>query len=164
LIRQAAAAAVFLTTPGPKMIWQFGERGYDVSIGFGGDRLANKPPKWEYMSDPKRVQLWDTYSKMINLRLAFPDLFTKTTFKYNFDDNGGLFKTYQISDSSSANGVKLNIVANLDVIPQTRTVIFQNTGNWLNYLSNGTGSGINGVTNSGANIASTAQSITLQPG
>jgi glycosidase len=164
LVRQAAAAAVFLTTPGPKMIWQFGERGYDLSIGYGGDRVASKPPKWEYMSDPKRLKLWDTYSKMINLRLAFPDLFTKTTFKYNFNDNGGLFKTYQISDSSSTNGVKLNIVANLDVTAQTRTVTFQNTGSWLNYITNGTSSGVNGNAGSIVNIGSTSQSITLQPG
>ena len=164
LARQAAAAAVFLTTPGPKMIWQFGERGYDVSIEFGGDRVANKPSKWEYMTDARRLKLWDTYSKLINLRLAFPDLFNRSTFNYNFNDNNGLFKTYQISDSSSANGIKLNIIANLDVTAQTRTVTFQNTGNWLNYMSNGTGSGINGITNNTFNIASITQSITLQPG
>ena len=164
LIRQAAAAAVFLTTPGPKMIWQFGERGYDVSIGFGGDRVANKPPKWEYMSDPKRLKLWDTYSKMINLRLSFPDLFNSSSFSYDFYDNIGLYKKYQISDNSSTNGLKLNVVANLDVTPQTRTVTFQNTGTWLNYISNGTGAGINGATNSTVNIAATSQSITLQPG
>ena len=164
LARQAAAAAVFLTTPGPKMIWQFGERGYDLSINFGGDRLANKPPRWEYMNDPSRLKLWDAYSKMINLRLAFPNLFTQTTFSYDFYDNNGLFKTYQISDNTTLNGIKLNIVANLDVTAQTRSVALQNTGTWLNYLSNGTGVGFNGATNSVVNVATTPQSITLQPG
>ena len=32
LSRVEAAASMFLTVPGPKMIWQFGELGYDVSI------------------------------------------------------------------------------------------------------------------------------------
>ncbi len=161
LDRQAAAAAVFFTTPGPKMIWQFGERGYDVSIETGG-RLGNKPPKWEYMSDPGRLKLWNTYSKMINLRLSFPDLFSSTNFIYDFNDNGGLYKKYQISDNAA--GLKINVVANLDVTAQTRTITFQNTGNWLNYISNGTGSGVNGTTNSTFAIGSASQSVTLQPG
>lgn len=172
LDRMAAAGAVFFTTPGPKMIWQFGERGYDFSIDYNGGRLANKPPHWEYMSDPDRLKLYNTYSKMINLRLSFPELFTATTFSYNFFGNNrsvsdaaaGLFKNYSISDSTSANGVKLYVVANLDVTAQTRTVTFQNTGTWLNYISNGTGAGLNGISGSTFGLASTSQTITLQPG
>lgn len=172
LDRMAAAGAVFFTTPGPKMLWQFGERGYDISINFGGDRVANKPPHWEYMSDPDRVKLYNTYSKMINLRLSFPELFTATTFSYNFfgnnrsvgDATAGLFKTYAISDSASLNGVKMYVVANLDVTAQTRTITFQNTGAWFNYISNGTGSDVNGTTGSTFNLASASQTITLQPG
>ncbi len=172
LDRMAAAGAVFFTTPGPKMLWQFGERGYDLSINFGGDRVASKPPHWEYMSDPDRLKLYNTYSKMINLRLSFPELFTATTFTYNFfgnnrsvsDATAGLFKNYAISDSASLNGVKMYVVANLDVTAQTRTVSFQNTGTWLNYISNGTGAGVNDATGSTFSIATTGQTITLQPG
>src|SRR6202008_4668428 len=32
LRRMEAASSLFLTIPGPKMIWEFGERGYDKSI------------------------------------------------------------------------------------------------------------------------------------
>ncbi len=32
----AANASFFFTAPGPKMVWQFGEMGYDVSIEEGG--------------------------------------------------------------------------------------------------------------------------------
>ena len=51
----------FLTIPGPKMIWQFGERGYDKSIfactdntipqPYGTDncKLSRKEPRWQYM-------------------------------------------------------------------------------------------------------------------
>ncbi len=38
----AANASMFLTAPGPKMIWQFGELGYDISIDFNG-RTGRKP-------------------------------------------------------------------------------------------------------------------------
>lgn len=167
LKRQAAAAAVFLTTPGPKMIWQFGERGYDVSLVYGGSNVSNKPPQWEKFAEPRRKELYNVYAKLIDLRLSSADLFNSTNFSYNFYDNNGLFKRFKISDNS-ASGIKLNIVANLDVISQTRsgadTVSFQSTGNWYNYLSNGTGTGLNGPTNSTFNLATTGQSITLQPG
>ena len=42
--------AFFLLAPGPKMIWQFGEIGYDISIN-ENDRVGKKPCKTaEYMA------------------------------------------------------------------------------------------------------------------
>jgi glycosidase len=164
LDRQAAAAAVFFTTPGPKMIWQFGERGYDLSILFGGSNVSNKPPHWEYMQDANRLKLYDVYSKLINLRTSNANLFNSTNFNYDFYDNIGLFKRNQITDDA-ASGLKINVVANFDVIAQTRgNVGFQTTGDWYNYVSNGSGAGLNGATNSTFNISANNQSITLQPG
>lgn len=163
LSRQAAAAAVFFTVPGPKMFWQFGERGYDVSINYGGSNVASKPPKWEYMSDTNRLKLFDAYSKLISLRLANPSVFNNTNFSYDFYDNGGLFRRFQIADTSSK-GIKVTVLANFDVVPQTRTITFQSTGNWYNYLSNGTGTGLNGPGGTTLNVTSAYQSVTLQPG
>ena len=163
LERQAAAAALFFAIPGPKMIWQFGERGYDISIGFNGSNIANKPPHWEYMSDASRLKLWDAYSKLIRLRLDNPAVFNNTTFSYDFNDNNGLFRRFQIADPA-AGGIKVTVVANMDVTPQTRSITFEATGDWYSYLSNGAGSGINGATNTAFNITTAVQSITLQPG
>ena len=163
LERQAAAAAVFFTVPGPKMIWQFGERGYDTTINFGGNRTANKPPLWEYMQDANRLKLWNVYSKLINLRLSNPAVFNNPTFSYDFNDNSGLFRRFQIADTA-ASGMKVTVVANLDVVAQTRTISFQSTGKWYNYLGNGTGTGINGTAGRTFALAAAAQTITLQPG
>ncbi len=171
LKRLAAAASVFITTPGPKMIWQFGERGYDQSIALCGNgtydldhcKVDNKPPQWEKFADQRRKGLYNAFASLISLRVSNPDLFNSTSFNYNFYDNNGLVKTYQISNTA-ADGLKLNVIANLDVTTQTRTINFQNTGNWYNYLSNGTGAGANGATNAAFNVSSTSQSITLQPG
>ena len=48
----------FILVPGPKMIWQFGELGYDYSInypsGTSNDRVTAKPIKWDYYSDSDR--------------------------------------------------------------------------------------------------------------
>lgn len=162
LERQAAAAALCFTIPGPKMIWQFGERGYDTSINNNG-RTGNKPPLWNYMADPNRLKLFDNYSKLISLRLSNPDVFNSSSFTYDFYDNGGLVKKFQIADPA-INGMQVSIIANFDVVPQTRSITFQTTGAWYNYLSNGTGAGINGASASSFNIATAAQNITLQPG
>jgi glycosidase len=163
LDRQAAAAAVFFTVPGPKMIWQFGERGYDIPLNFGGSNVSNKPPHWEYMADADRLKLWNVYSKLINLRLSNPGVFNNTTFSYDFNDNNGLYKRFQIGDPA-ANGMQVTVVANFDVVAQTRTISFQTTGTWFNYVANGTGNGINGATGNTFNLAAVAQNITLQPG
>ena len=66
--RAKANAAFFLLVPGPKMIWQFGEIGYDISIDENG-RTGKKPYRTtEYMKVPERKALYDTYSKLIAFR------------------------------------------------------------------------------------------------
>ena len=55
--RAGASAAFFLTVPGPKMIWQFGEIGYDYTIEHNG-RTGEKPVVTaEYMAVPARKAL-----------------------------------------------------------------------------------------------------------
>src|SRR5688500_18117422 len=63
LKRMALNAAFLLTIPGPKMIWQFGELGYDVSRCLGAtngeDGNCNtktdpKPIPWNYQNEPRR--------------------------------------------------------------------------------------------------------------
>ena len=48
--RVKAIGAFFFTIPGPKMIWQFGELGYDNSID-DPCRLCEKPILWDYFED-----------------------------------------------------------------------------------------------------------------
>ncbi len=163
LAREEAAAAVFFTVPGPKMIWQFEERGYDIPLNYGGSNVANKPPHWEYMNDPNRRHLYDTYDSIIKFRLDNPNIFNNTTFTYDFYNNGGLCKLFQIADPN-ASGKKVTVIANLDVVAQSKAVTFQSTGNWTNYVSNGTGAGINGTTGTNFTLATATQTISLQPG
>lgn len=68
-------AAFFLLTPGPKMIWQFGEIGYDISIDENG-RTGKKPWKTdEYMAVKERKSLYDTYAMLIGFRKDNPRFF-----------------------------------------------------------------------------------------
>ncbi|MDR3366751.1 MAG: alpha-amylase, partial [Prevotellaceae bacterium] len=53
LKRTEAAAVIFFSLPGPKMIWQFGELGYDYPLEEkGADRLEKKPIRWNYYEEP----------------------------------------------------------------------------------------------------------------
>ncbi|MDV7401547.1 hypothetical protein RZS08_59565, partial [Arthrospira platensis SPKY1] len=56
LERMKAMGTTFLI-PGPKMLWQFGELGYDFPIDFNG-RTGNKPVRWDYYRDPERLKLY----------------------------------------------------------------------------------------------------------
>ena len=68
-------AAFFLLSPGPKMIWQFGEIGYDISIEENG-RTGKKPCKTaEYMAVPQRKALYDTYAMLLKFRKDNPRFF-----------------------------------------------------------------------------------------
>lgn len=149
LERDEAAAVVLFSVPGPNLVWQFGERGYDVSIndaGTGG-RLGDKPPHWEYMSDANRHHLYQVYSRMIRMKLK-NSAFTATSFTQNVS---GAVKYIALTDPSGSNNVFT--VANFDVTPHTVGLSFQSIGSWYDNFTGNT-----------INVTSLPYSITLQPG
>ena len=126
-------AAMFLTVPGPKMIWQFGELGYDISGGNGD--TDPKEPHWEYYDVPARHNLYAAYSKLNTLRNSYPELFaTNASFSWNATQNdwGGGRYVYL----STANGDKHVVVAaNFTDNSSTLTLNFAHTGTWNELLS-----------------------------
>jgi len=131
-----ANAAFFFTVPGPKMVWQFGELGYDVSIEENG-RTGRKPVKWDYYDDvPQRKQLHDTYAALIGLRHDHPELFTATaTLSWQVTPSfweSGRFLTL----SSFGNTKQLVVVGNFTNEPiEEASTTFPKLGNWYNYLN-----------------------------
>lgn len=64
LARQEMAFAFLLMIPGPKMIWQFGDLGYDYSINYCSNgtvnsncRLDPKPIRWDYTQNVQRLPI-----------------------------------------------------------------------------------------------------------
>lgn len=114
--------------PGPKMIWQFEELGYDISIDYNG-RVGNKPPKWEYLFDSRRLALKTFVSEIANLKTSL-DVFETTN--YNLD-------VYNALKRIKLNSTELNLVAlgNFDVVSGNIVGSFQHTGTWYDYF-NGT--------------------------
>lgn len=129
------AAVLFFGIPGPKMIWQFGELGYDYSIHYGGDRTSPKPPRWDYWNIAERQRLQRVYNAMISLRSS--DAFRFGTFTH---DLNGLGKRMWISHES----MNVVIAANMGVNGFDMAPGFQHTGTWYDYF---TGESID-VTNS----------------
>ena len=66
--------------PGPKMVWQFGEMGYDYSIDALGGRTSEKPSAWSYLNLAHRKAAYDMSSKIITLRKLYPTAFTQGNF------------------------------------------------------------------------------------
>jgi 1,4-alpha-glucan branching enzyme len=148
LKRDEMGAAFMFSSPGPKLLWQFGERGYDVSIDDAstGGRLGDKPPRWEYMSDPNRHHLYQVYSDMIRYKIKNP-VFNSNTFTYNL---AGAYKFIQLLGTD---GTDVEIVGNFNVTPTAVIITFPSTGTWYDNL-NGTM----------INVTNTQYSTTLQPG
>ena len=67
LKRVEMCAAFFYTVPGPKMLWQFGELGYDFSINFNG-RTNPKPIRWNYFQEGNRHRLYKAFRALIKLK------------------------------------------------------------------------------------------------
>ena len=75
------------------------------------------------MDNPNRRHLYDTYRAIMQFRLNNPAIFNNTTFSYDLYNGGGLYKLFQIADPNAA-GLKVTVVANLDVTAKTRGVTF----------------------------------------
>ncbi|WP_158254388.1 alpha-amylase family glycosyl hydrolase [Tenacibaculum sp. SG-28] len=144
LQRQELAGLFFFSIPGPKMIWQFGELGYDISIDQNG-RTGRKPVKWDYYDVEARKSIYDVWSQIISLRKE-NEVFATNDVTLNVNN---LVK--RINLNHSTNNVVL--VGNFDVTPKSVDPNYPKTGTWYDYFENTT------ITVSNPNT-----SITLQPG
>lgn len=129
--REALNAAFFLTVPGPKMLWQFQELGYDVSIETGG-RTGKKPLHWEYYEDADRKALYDTYAKLLKFRRENPELFrSDASFSWKVG-TGNWSNGRTITCTAGSKG--LIVAGNFDLSAREVTVTVPE-GNWKNYFT-----------------------------
>ena len=114
-----------LTSPGPKMIWQFGELGYDISKDYIC-RICNKPILLNYFTENSRKCLYDVYKASIELRKSHP-VFTGDDFTYSLN---GAVKFLKLNNSNM-NAV---VIVNINVDPQYKSLDFQHNGMWYEYF------------------------------
>lgn len=155
--RAGCCAAFFLTVPGPKMIWQFGELGYDISGG-NGDTSEKPVMTQQYLANKHRKALYDTYSGLLKFRKENPRFFDKDAdFKWyvsnNEWDNGRFI--YCVAD-----GKAFAVIGNFAATPRTVTAWLPMSGVWKDYEAFGSQSYNVAPDGSGKN----ALTFNLQPG
>ena len=150
---QAAYALHFLS-PYPKMMWQFGEMGYDISIGSDdGQKVEPKPVHWEYMNVAERKALYDAMCKCITFRTSHQDM-------YGFEGKP-VIQTWAVGDANMAAKTLVYSTASGSVIVMA---------NFTNASSNATcnvpvqGTWKNLITNAAVELNSASYTTTLAPG
>ncbi len=128
LQRIELAAAFYFMIPGPKMIWQFGELGYDYSIDHNG-RLGRKPIRWDYYDDLNRRDLYQTFSDLARLKKSDP-IFRGDYDSVSLDFNEGGKVMYLWSQD-----LNVVVIGNFNVFETRVEVDFPRTGTWYDYLS-----------------------------
>jgi len=119
--------------PGPKMIWEFGEMGFDYSIDSNGGRTNEKPSVWGWLNLAHRKAAADATAKIITLRKLYPTAFTQGSFTLSIGS----------SDWTSGRRIALThpdlnmvVMGNFDATATiTALPNFQSSGIWYNLLT-----------------------------
>ncbi|MCB0637284.1 MAG: T9SS type A sorting domain-containing protein, partial [Lewinella sp.] len=134
LRRSELTHVFFLAMPGPKMIWQFGELGYDYSINYCPNatidndcRTDPKPIRWDYEDSPNRQRLFDVVSAMIYLKTEY-DVFNTTDFNMTLS---AFNKRIQLNGDD----MDVAVVGNFNVTPAALGSPFQHDGWWYEYFT-----------------------------
>ena len=153
LSRMSAIGAVSLLVPGPKMIWHFGELGWDSSIftcnngtvndasaTISGDcKLDTKPqPQWtgNWLGNSARSQIYNDWSKMITMKIKEP-VFSGAVSMAN---TSSLYPNIKITNANLSLGQLKDvlILANFNVTTQNVATGFSYPGTWYNLMDNTT--------------------------
>lgn len=149
--RVKMAAAFTYLQPGPKMIWQFDELGYDIDINLNG-RTGRKPLPWgagslRYYEDSLRQYIYTTYKALLDLRnIIKPEKLMTATRAHTY--TGNVRKL-----SYAAGDFNLLVFGNFGMQNENTVPRFPKTGTWYHYF---TGDSIQ--------VVNVNQAFTLRPG
>jgi 1,4-alpha-glucan branching enzyme len=138
LQRMGQVAAFFFTVPGPKMFWQFGERGYDYSINWpaledpGATRTAKKPPRWDYMKEPERQYLYKVFAALANLKTSY-NIFRTSNYEMSTSAYDKRIRLWD--DGYSDAEMQVVVLGNFNVVEQNVWPEFSSTGWWYDYFT-----------------------------
>ncbi len=136
LKRNALTYSFVHLVPGPKMIWQFDELGYDYSINWCKDgtvsdacRLVEKPVRWDYWTGiSDRPDLYYQHAMFNHLKTNYESVYAPTNFNFS---SGGSFKRLLLNGAD----FQTIVVGNFDVVSAVKSPIFTSTGWWYNFLT-----------------------------
>jgi 1,4-alpha-glucan branching enzyme len=132
--RLAMAHAFLLAIPGPKMIWQWGELGYQISIfdclngTFAeGCKLDEKPAPWGDLANADRLSLAKTIAALNDLKKNQPAF---GTYDYNVDGSGKGKRIHLYGPDQN-----VVLVGNFDVAPINMVPGFPYVGTWHDHFT-----------------------------
>ncbi|KFF16260.1 alpha-amylase family glycosyl hydrolase [Flavobacterium hydatis] len=153
LSRMSAIGAVSLLIPGPKMIWHFGDLGWESSIfacnngtvnddsgAIPGDcKLDTKQqPQWtgNWLGNSSRSQIYNDWAKMITMKTVEPVFSGAVTVS----NTNSLVPNIKITNAALASTQLKDvlILANFDVTTQSVATGFPYAGVWYNLMDNTT--------------------------
>jgi hypothetical protein len=138
LRRQQLTMGFNVLMPGPRLIWQFEELGYDYSINTCSDgvtvdpdcRVAAKPVRWDYYDEPERRHLYDVSAALGRLKRDYP-AFGPDASWFSLDVDQGFGKRMMFEHAQGdAIVVGSYRTTALDMIPG-----FTHVGTWYDYLT-----------------------------
>ncbi len=130
--RLKLGASFNLLFPGPRMLWQFEELAYDVSINFNG-RTGRKPIRWEYYENATRRELYRQMSTLLHLRNNY-NLYATTPNYDNIGWGANAITTPRRMALHDGAGKHVIVIGNLDPT-KTNTAFpqYPTTGTWYRY-------------------------------
>ncbi len=159
--RLGAMGALHLLVPGPKMIWHFGELGWEKSlwtcnngvVSFSNPdcKLDTKPqPQWSenWLADANRTAVYNTWAKLNAFKQA-EAVFENGDFNWNFSQTGSPRLDIWTSTSPTSSLSYVFVRTNFSDNTLNIGAGFPFTGTWYNIMDN---SLIN-VTDTNMNIA-----------
>ncbi|WP_370087813.1 alpha-amylase family glycosyl hydrolase [Ekhidna sp.] len=162
LERIMGVSAFFYTVPGPKLLWQFGEMGFDYSINRCTDgsisnncRLSNKPTTWHYLDNTGNENLFKVTSELIHLKTTY-EVFKTGNVSFFGGTNLARYmwvKQNDLENPSTPSEMNAVIVGNFNITKKDLDVSFPHDGEWYHYFDLGESIDISGTT-----------TISLQPG
>ena len=143
MARVPAVIAFTTLIPGPKMLWQFQELGYDYSINTCENgkikdecRTYAKPIPWtlQWDKDADRWAAYENSAKVISLRTKNPEIFRAENFTATnlYSSNWDKPRRMDISNGEVDIIVLANFSASTNV---TTTADVPKVGTWFNYLT-----------------------------
>ena len=150
--RLAMAHAFLLAIPGPKMMWQWGELGYQISIfdclnGTFDEqcKLNEKPAPWDDLANANRLGLAKTIAALNELKRNQPAF---GTYDFNVDGSGKGKRIHLYTPDQN-----VVLVGNFDVAPINMVPGFPSTGTWHDHF-----------TGLPVSVNNLGDAMTLQPG
>ena len=130
-VKQVAAFNYLM--PGPKMIWQFDELGYDIHIDYNG-RTGRKPLPWgsnslRYYENEDRKKIYEVYKSVLSLRHTIgPDKLLRAG------------KNHKLSGTArrlvyNTDNIDLVLIGNFGLDKETIDIPWTETGTWYDYIT-----------------------------